>query len=671
MSQLKNLEGRRRTVIENLRPQVDGGRFPIKRVVGERVTVLADIFCDGHDALRGLLRHRQAGESTWHETPMRALGNDRWQAEFAVDELGRYEYSVIAWVDRFLTWRHDLARRQNEADIAVALLVGAELVERTAQRCKAAGQDEAAAHLAKWVARLRAPLSPASAHAAGLDSELAHLMAVHGERNFVAECERNLELVVEPLRARFSAWYELFPRSCAETGEHGTFADCEKRLPAIAGMGFDVLYLPPIHPIGAGYRKGPNNALQAAAIDPGSPWAIGAADGGHKAVHAQLGTLADFRKLVTAAREQGLELAMDIAFQCSPDHPYVKAHPSWFRWRPDGRVQYAENPPKKYQDIYPFDFETDDWQPLWEELKSVFDFWIAQGVSIFRVDNPHTKPFAMWEWLIGEIKREHPETIFLAEAFTRPRVMHRLAKLGFTQSYTYFTWRNTKRELIEYFTELTLNESREYFRPNLWPNTPDILTEFLQYGGRPAFMLRAALAATLGANYGIYGPAYELMEHQARDAGGEEYLNSEKYQLRRWDLQRADSLSDYITRLNRIRRDNPALQSDWTLRFHDVDNDMLLCYSKSDATQTDGGDSIVVVANLDPHHAQSGWIELPLEALGMEADRPYQAHDLLSGARFLWQGPRNFIRLDPQASPVHILSLRRRLRTERDFDYFL
>ena len=661
-------DGRARVVIEGVKPEVDGGRFPAKRSIGESVAVEANIFCDGHDVIRARLCHRRAGEADWQETPMRPLGNDRWQASFGVDAVGAYEYTLVAWIDRFLTWRHDLARRQDEKDIAVAMLVGADLVEAAAAR--AAG--DAGSRLLDHTARLRSATTASASRDAGMDEELAGLMAIYGERHHARWYDRVLAVTVDPERARFSAWYELFPRSClAEGADHGNFAACEQQLPYIAEMGFDVLYLPPIHPIGDAFRKGPNNALTVTAGDPGSPWAIGAADGGHKGVHAELGTLDDFRRLVLRAREYGIEVAMDIAFQCAPDHPYVREHPSWFRWRPDGTVQYAENPPKKYQDIYPFDFENDEWHELWLELKSIFDFWLEQGVRIFRVDNPHTKPFPMWEWLIGEVKLTHPDAIFLAEAFTRPRIMHRLAKLGFTQSYTYFAWRNTKQELVDYFTELTKDDSREYFRPNLWPNTPDILTEFLQYGGRPAFMLRVALAATLGANYGIYGPAYELMEHEARDPGGEEYLDSEKYQVRRWDLERADSLKDYITRLNCIRKENPALQSDWNLRFHPVDNDMLLCYSKSGAADAEGLSTIVVVANLDPHNAQSGWIELPLDDLGVDAARPYQAHDLLSGARFLWQGPRNFIRLDPQSSPVHILRLRRRLRSERDFDYFL
>jgi starch synthase (maltosyl-transferring) len=654
---------RTRAMIERVSPEVDAGRFPIKRIVGETVEVEADVFGDGHDQLRCLVRHRPAGSDLWAEVPMSFLGNDRWRARFQVAALGRHQYTVIAWVDRFLTWRHDLMRRKDAEDIGVALQVGTGLVDTAAARAE--GDDRRL--LQDWAAELRAAPTPAAGQLLAGSESLAALMAAHGERLFVTEYERVLEVVVDTERSRFSAWYELFPRSCRVGGApHGSFAGVIERLPYVASMGFDVLYLPPIHPIGRTYRKGPNNSLVTGPDDPGSPWAIGAAEGGHRDIHPELGSAEDFRRLVVEARAHGLEIAMDIAFQCAPDHPYVREHPEWFRHRPDGSIQYAENPPKKYQDIYPFDFESDNADALWHELKGVVDHWIGEGVRIFRVDNPHTKPFPFWEWLINGVKAKHPDTIFLAEAFTRPRIMHRLAKLGFSQSYTYFTWRNTQQELTEYFTELARHHSREYFRPNLWPNTPDILPEFLQYGGRPAFMLRVALAATMGANYGIYGPAYELMEHEARDPGGEEYLDSEKYQLRERDLDRPDSLRDYIARLNRVRRENPALQSDWSLAFHPIDNPLMLCYSK-----TAGDDTLVMVANLDPHHAQSGWIELPLEELGVPGDAAYQAHDLLSGARFLWQGPRNFVRLDPVASPVHILRLRRRLRSERDFDYFL
>ncbi|MDO8988055.1 MAG: alpha-1,4-glucan--maltose-1-phosphate maltosyltransferase [Sideroxyarcus sp.] len=654
---------RTRAIIERVEPEIDAGRFPIKRIEGEEVLVEADIFLDGHDQLRCLLLHRPAGAASWNEVEMTALGNDRWRAGFHVDAAGRHEYTVIAWADRFLTWRHDLARRKDADDIAVALLAGAALIGAAARRAS----GEAERRLKEFESALRSAATPDAGMAAAQDDSLAGLMAAWSERHFVSKYDRVLEVVVDPPRARFSAWYEIFPRSCrTDDAEHGTFAGVIAQLPQIARMGFDVLYFPPIHPIGRTFRKGPNNTLASGPDDPGSPWAIGAAEGGHFDIHPELGSAEDFRRLLAEARALGIEVALDIAFQCSPDHPYVSEHPEWFRHRPDGSIQYAENPPKKYQDIYPFDFETDAHEALWQELKAVVDHWIASGVRIFRVDNPHTKPFLFWEWLINAIKAEHPEVIFLAEAFTRPKVMHRLAKLGFSQSYTYFTWRNSKQELTEYFTELAQQRSREYLRPNLWPNTPDILPEFLQYGGRPAFMLRVALAATLGANYGIYGPAYELMEHEARDFGAEEYLDSEKFQVRFRDLQRPDSLRDYIARLNRIRRENAALQSDWNLHFHEVDNPLMLCYSK-----TAGDETVVMVANLDPHNVQAGWIELPLDELGLPEASSFQAHDLLSGARYLWQGKRNFVRLDPAASPVHILRLRRRLRSERDFDYFL
>jgi starch synthase (maltosyl-transferring) len=492
-------------------------------------------------------------------------------------------------------------------------------------------------------------------------------MAKYPDRTLETRHDRELTVVVERPLARFSAWYEFFPRSA--TGEreaHGTFATAKARLAYVAEMGFDVLYLPPIHPIGATKRKGPNNALAAARGDPGSPWAIGATEGGHKSVHPSLGTLDDFRSFREEAERLGIEIALDVAFQSSPDHPYVREHPEWFKKRRDGSIQYAENPPKKYEDIFPFDFTTAEWESLWRELCDVVEFWVRQGVRVFRVDNPHTKPFAFWQWLIGDVKSRHPEVIFLAEAFARPNVMYLLAKLGFSQSYTYFTWRNTKRELIEYFTDLA--GRRDYFRPNLWPNTPDILHEYLQFGGRPAFMCRAVLAATLGASYGIYGPAFELLEAEPREPGAEEYRDSEKYQVRSWDLHRDDSLRDFLTRLNAIRRDNAALQSDANLRFHDVDNERLICYSKH---SDDLDDVVLVVVNLDPHHAQSGHVDVSLADRHTDAGKAYQAHDLLSGARYLWSGRRNFVSLDPARTPAHVFKLRRHVATERDFDYFM
>lgn len=656
-------DGRVRAVIEGVRPEVDCGRFPIKRVVGERVVVEADAFADGHDVLACVLRYRHEAENEWHERAMKPLGNDRWRGSFPVERLGRYRYTVTAWVDPFLSWRHDFARRSEPEDLLVAARVGARLIQEAAERARA---PEAQA-LREWSECLAQAREAGEARRVGLDEGLAGLAMRYPDRRLAAYYGRELEVVVDRVRARFSTWYELFPRSASpEPGRHGAFRDVEARLPYIAAMGFDVLYLPPIHPIGRVRRKGKNNVVKAGPDDVGSPWAIGAAEGGHKAVHPQLGTLADFRRLVEKAREHGLEIALDIAFQCAPDHPYVKEHPEWFRWRPDGTVQYAENPPKKYQDIYPFHFEGEAWASLWAELKSVFEFWIEQGVKIFRVDNPHTKPFPFWEWVIGELKKAHPELIFLSEAFTRPKVMHRLAKLGFTQSYTYFAWRNTKQELTDYFTELTQGEGREYFRPNVWPNTPDILTEFLQFGGRPAFTCRLLLAATLAASYGIYGPAFELQEHEPREPGSEEYKDSEKYQLRHWDLDRPDSLRDLIARVNAIRRENPALQSDWSLTFLPVDNDQLIAYMKS---TEDGSNLMIMVVNLDPYHAQAGWVELDLEALGLDPRSPYQMHELLSGARYLWNGARNFVQLAPGMG--HVFRLRRRVRTEQDFDYFM
>ena len=596
---------------------------------------------------------------------MEPLVNDRWRGSFEVSENGIYVYTVKGWVDRFQSWRGGFAKKLEAGqDVSVELLSGAELVEETAKRAPASEKKQ----LQNFASMLRSKEPEASR--AALLPELAALMTEYSDRRWSVTYEKELRVAVDRERARFSTWYEIFPRSCAaEPGAHGNLRDCQQRLlPYVTAMGFDVLYLPPIHPIGRSFRKGKNNQLAASPDDVGSPWAIGAKEGGHKTIHPQLGTLEDFRRLVTKAQEAGIEIALDIAFQCTPDHPYVQEHPEWFRKRPDGSIQYAENPPKKYQDIYPLDFETEHWRELWDELKSVIVFWCEQGVRIFRVDNPHTKAFSFWGWVIAEVKKEYPEALFLAEAFTRPKVMYRLAKLGFSQSYTYFAWRNTKWELTQYFTELTQTEVADFFRPNLWPNTPDILTEYLQFGGRPAFMARLALAATLGANYGIYGPAFELCENLPREPGSEEYLNSEKYEIKRWDLERSESLKDLIARVNRIRRDNRALQSDRSLRFHAVDNPEIICFSK----RTEDLENVIVIAvNLDPHHSQSGWVELNMEELGLVSEQPFQMHELLTNARYLWHGARNYVQLDPQSVPAQIFRVRHRLRHEQDFDYFL
>jgi starch synthase (maltosyl-transferring) len=660
-------EGRRRVIIEGVTPEIDGGDFPIKRVRGEQVIVEADAFGDGHDLLHCILLYRRQGVTEWAEVAMEALGNDRWRGSFIVPEIGGYRYTLMAWIDRFATWSRDLAKKvEAEQDVTVDLLSGAELVEQASKRASGGAVEQ----LRAWASTLREEDRgvPERVQLALTDA-LAAMMRAHADRSLATTYGKELRVVVDRERARFSTWYEMFPRSCAtEPGRHGTFKDCEARLPYVAALGFDVLYLPPVHPIGSTHRKGRNNATVAGPDDPGSPWGIGSEAGGHTAVHPALGTLDDFRRFAAKAREYDLEIALDIAFQCSPDHPYVLQHPEWFRQRPDGTVQYAENPPKKYQDIYPLDFETDQWQSLWGELKRVVLFWIEQGVRIFRVDNPHTKPLRFWAWLIDEVKRDYPTVIFLAEAFTRPKVMYYLAKCGFTQSYTYFAWRNTKEELTQYFTTLTQTEVREFFGPNLWPNTPDILTEYLQLGGRPAFMTRLVLAATLGASYGIYGPAFELCENRPREPGSEEYLNSEKYEIKAWDLDRPDSLKEFIARVNHIRRENPALQRNQNLRFHAVSNDQLICYSKH---TEDHSNVILVVVNLDPHHTQSGWVELSTESLGLPLDGQYQVHDLLGDGRYLWHGQRNFVELNPNIVPAHIFRLRRRVRSERDFEYYL
>ena len=663
--------GRQRVVIEGVRPEIDCGRYPIKRIVDETVTAEADIFADGHDLLACRLLFRHSDESEWSATPMRPLANDRWRGEFAVSKLGRYQYCVEGSIDPFGTWRRDLQKRIDAGqDIHVDLLIGAKLVEQAAQRASAQpGFGEDTARLSQWAVKLAVGGGLEDRKAAALDGALASAMARHADFTQAARYEKTLSVTVDRARAAFSTWYEIFPRSCApQPARHGTLRDCEAWLTYIASMNFDVVYLPPIHPIGQNFRKGKNNGTSAQPGDVGSPWAIGAAEGGHKSIHPLLGTLEDFRRFIDAAKNHGLEVALDIAFQGTPDHPYVREHPSWFRQRPDGTIQYAENPPKKYQDIYPFDFESEDWEGLWQELKSIFLFWIDHGVRIFRVDNPHTKAFPFWEWVIGEVKRQHPDVVLLAEAFTRPHVTYRLAKLGFSQSYSYFTWRNTKQEITDYFRELTGTEVLQYFRPNLWPNTPDILPEFLQTGGRPAFMIRLILAATLSSNYGIYGPAFELGENTPREPGSEEYLDSEKYQLKHRDRDSPASLKSLIARVNLVRRDNLALQTNRSLRFHDADNPFVICYSKTDAGFAN---TIIVIVNLDPLHAQSSWIDLDLASLGLTADRAFQAHDLLSDARYLWQGARNYVELTPESLPAHILRVRKRVRSERDFDYYL
>lgn len=665
--------GRSRVVIEAASPEVDGGAFPAKRVIGDVVTAEADIFTDGHDVISAVLLHRPDRQSDWSEIRMQPLVNDRWRAEFKVESLGFHRFTIEAWVDHFLTWHRDLKKRvdggTSEEELRVQLLIGLAHIRAAAARAS----DRDRRKLDAFIAALESNDALSDKIADLRSEDLLALMWRNAERTFATRYRSELLIEVDRPRAAFSAWYEMFPRSAStEAGKHGTFRDVEAHLPRIARMGFDILYFPPIHPIGVTYRKGRNNRVDAETGDVGSPWAIGSAEGGHKEIHPQLGTVEDFERLVVKAKEAGIEVAMDIAFQASHDHPYVTEHPHWFLMRPDGTIQYAENPPKKYQDIYPFHFESDAWQELWEELRDVFAYWARKGVRVFRVDNPHTKPLSFWEWCIGDLKREWPDLIFLAEAFTRPKIMYRLAKAGFTQSYTYFAWRNTKYELTEYFEEITKPPVSDFFRPNVWPNTPDILTDFLQFGGRSAFTMRFVLAATLSANYGVYGPAFERFVHEAREQGSEEYLDSEKYEIRHWpdvDNDRDDDLSELMALVNRIRRENPALQQNATLAFHETDNESILCYSK-----TAGENAIIVVVNVDPNNTHAAWINLDLQTLGIagsSGERSFQVHDLLSGARHRWNGSRNYVQLNPQVVSAHIFRIRRRVRTERDFEYFL
>ena len=638
-----------RPVIEGIRPLVDCGRFPLKRTVGDLLAVEADVFADGHDLLAASLRCRRPGVEEWSEEPMLHLGNDHWRGRVPLDHLGLHSCVIVAWIDRFHTWLRDLnVKVAAGQDPASDLLVGAELAREAAGR---AGDGRLA--LAQWADRLAGAGEDALEGA--VDPEFERLMERSADRS-AAATSQVIEVLVERPRAASGAWYELFPRSWSpHPGRHGTLVDVRHSLPYIADMGFDVLYLPPIHPIGTTDRKGPGNVLAATSAAPGSPWAIGSPAGGHTAIHPDLGTMQDFEALVAAAAGHDIEIALDLAFQCSPDHPWVREHPLWFRHRPDGSIAFAENPPKKYEDIYPLDFETPEWESLWDALADVVRHWIGHGVRIFRVDNPHTKPFAFWEWLLAAVRRDHPDVVFLAEAFTRPRPMYRLAKLGFSQSYTYFAWRTTKQELTDYMVELTTTDVAEYFRPSFWVNTPDILIEYLQTGGRAAFAARLVLAATLSANYGVYGPAYESLEATPRERGSEEYERSEKFELRHWDLARTDSLAPLITRLNHIRRLHPALLSNAGLRFHGIDNEQLLVYSKS---STGRDDIVLVVVNLDPKWTQAGWTDLDLEALGIDHGRPFDVLDELDGDRHTWQGPRNFVRLDPAVSSAHLFSLR-------------
>jgi len=664
-SKRQSLKDNKRVVIENVRPEVDGGRFPAKAILGSNLEITADVFTDGHDRVDARLLYRHQSGKKWHQVKMNAVMQDRWQGDFAIEKPGQYHFKIEGWIDHFNTWQRELEKRVEAGqNVKVELKIGSELIEQALPNAS----KEDSRKLKDVARQLKNPRNMEAAIMQALGSGLKELMRLYNPRRNVTEFDRELSVTVDPPLAGFSAWYELFPRSfCSETGQHGSFKSCRKRLKDIAEMGFDIVYLPPIHPIGKTGRKGRDNAPDAKPGDPGSPWAIGSKEGGHKAIHPDLGTMKDFKDLVADARKLGIEVALDLAFQCSHDHPYIKEHPEWFKWRPDGTIQYAENPPKKYQDIVPFNFETDDWQNLWKELKSIVTYWIKAGVKVFRVDNPHTKPFGFWEWLIKETREQYPDVIFLSEAFTRPSVKYRLAKIGFNQSYTYFTWRNTKTEIIQYVDELSKTDLKHFFRPNFWPNTPDILPEFLQFGGRPAFLIRLVLAATLSSNYGIYGPAFELCINEAIP-GTEEYRNSEKYELKDWEPGKEGNFREFITNLNQIRRENPALQQTDNVSFHDVNNDQLLFYVKK---TPDLSNVLFVVVNLDPFHTQAGSVRVPLQELGLSLNKTYMAYDLISDDKYIWQGEYNYVELNPQITPIHIFRIHSRMRRETDFDYYL
>lgn len=641
------MQGKRRVIIENVQPLVDGGLYPAKRTVGETVTVSASIFGDGHDHLRASVLYKKKGSNRWNTVEMRPTFNDDWAATFKVEETGMYVFTIDAWVDHFETWYDGFKKKAAaKVEVKVELMEGANFLRTLA--------NNGLANLINLASKLENKDKYAEAIQLVLSKEFEQIVHDYPLKENETRYPAELEVRVEHTKANFSAWYEFFPRSSSlEPGKHGTFQDCIKLLPRVAAMGFDILYFPPIHPIGKVNRKGRNNNVRSEKGEPGSPWAIGSDEGGHKAILPALGTLEDFKKLIAEAKKVGIDVAMDIAFQCAPDHPYVKDHPDWFKQRPDGSIQYAENPPKKYQDIYPFNFESDDWKNLWDELKSVFFYWIEQGVVVFRIDNPHTKPIPFWQWVIAEVHKTYPDVIFLSEAFTRPKIMASLAKVGFTQGYTYFTWRVSKQEIIEYMNELVYGPSRNYFRPNFWPNTPDILPYHLQHAGENSFIMRYAMAATLSSNFGVYGPSYEFYENTPVE-GKEEYWNSEKYEVRHYDWKRTNRMTDIMSILNRIRKENPALQSTWNIQFCTIENSQLLAYLKA---TDDLSNIILCVVNLDVNGKQSGFVQLPNERLRLGDKINVKLHDLITDEHYTWTQEWNFVELNPFKMPFHLFKV--------------
>ena len=648
---MEQKDGRQRVVVENIYPMLQEGRFPVKRVAGESVEVYADIFADGHDLISSVLMYRHEKQRKWREVRMEELGNDRWKGRFPVAREGLYFYTISGWIDHARSWLHDIRiKADNGQSIEVEQQMGLLYLEEALNRAIGSYKEELQGYIDLMSEAERQDEIVQALH----DERLEELLRRFSERRFPTTYPRFLRVLAERKKALFSAWYELFPRSTSpDPSRPGTLRDVEALLPRIRHLGFDVLYLPPIHPIGHSHRKGKNNSTTALEGDPGSPWAIGNEQGGHKSIDPALGNFEDFTSLINSAKKQDIEIALDIAFQCSPDHPYVKENPQWFKWRPDGSIQYAENPPKKYQDVLPFNFETGDWKNLWKELKSIFDFWIDKGVRIFRVDNPHTKPFPFWEWIMKELKSKHNDIIFLAEAFTRPRIMQRLACLTFTQSYTYYTWRNNKWEIKEYVEELTKTEMKEYFRPSFWPNTPDINPWKLQKPNEAAYMMQLFMAATLSSNYGVYGPVYEFMQ-AAPVEGKEEYLNSEKYEIRHWDWTRETRISELMRDINVIRRNNKALQNTCNIEFCETQNDQLLAYYKWDDIESN---RLLMVVNLDKDHPQSGLVRLPLERLHGQHGDKFVMLDLMTGNQYVWESEWNFVLLDPAHYPFHLFRI--------------
>lgn len=644
------MQNQTRIIIENVTPQLDGGAFYIKRIVGQSVVVKAHVFADGHDVIAACVKFKHESAKKWQEVRMTELGNDEWQTEFIVDKQGHFSYLVEAWVDYALNWQHGTERKiQDNQYVKSELLEGAEYCEAILKEVTASEKK----YLNEAIKTFQDEKLYDKAIQIALSKELHHIFEAYPTRT-LANKSHELQVYVDRPKALFSTWYEFFPRSSSpEKGKHGTFKDCEKLLPRVAAMGFDTLYFPPIHPIGEVNRKGKNNATNAEPGDVGSPWGIGSQYGGHKSTHPELGTIDDFKSLVKTAKSLGIEVAMDYALQAAPDHPYVKEFPQWFKWRPDGTVQYAENPPKKYQDIMPIYFETGDWKNLWKELLDVALFWVEEcDIRVFRVDNPHTKPFYFWGWLIAEVKKKYPDVLFLAEAFTRPKIMHELAKQGFSQSYTYFTWRNTKAELIEYVEELTKTEQADFYRPNFWPNTPDILPYALQSGNESIYLHKYFLAATLSSSVGIYGPVYEYMVSEAMP-GKEEYFNSEKYEFYHWDWSIQNKLIAIITKINKIRKEQPSLQQTNNIQFCATDNDQILAFYKFDDAKQD---ETLMICSLDPYYAKQAWVQLPLASLGIHAGQTIKVVDLITGNSYHWDKEWNFVELHP-ALPFHLFKI--------------